>query len=47
MQRFEQYLKENLPRVNSYHPIYEDALGVMLQAGGKRFRPPDFTLKKT
>jgi farnesyl diphosphate synthase len=39
MQRFEQYLKENLPRVNSYHPIYEDALGMMLQAGGKRFRP--------
>lgn len=39
MQRFETYLTENLPKVPSFHPIYEDALGVMLKAGGKRFRP--------
>ena len=39
MQRFETYLTENLPKVTSFHPIYEDALGVMLEAGGKRFRP--------
>jgi len=39
MQRFETYLNENLPRVPSFHPVYEDALGVMLTAGGKRFRP--------
>jgi farnesyl diphosphate synthase len=39
MQRFETYLTENLPKVASFHPIYEDALGVMLEAGGKRFRP--------
>ena len=39
MQRFEAYLKENLPQVASFHPIYEDALSDMLQAGGKRFRP--------
>ncbi|SHO80577.1 Octaprenyl diphosphate synthase / Dimethylallyltransferase / (2E,6E)-farnesyl diphosphate synthase / Geranylgeranyl diphosphate synthase [hydrothermal vent metagenome] len=39
MQRFEIYLKNNLPKVDSFHPIYEDALGCMLQAGGKRFRP--------
>jgi len=39
MQRFETYLIENLPKVPSFHPIYEDALGVMLEAGGKRFRP--------
>ena len=39
MQRFETYLKENLPQIKSFHPIYEDALGVMLLAGGKRFRP--------
>jgi len=39
MQRFETYLKENLPQVPSFHPVYEDALGVMLTAGGKRFRP--------
>ncbi len=39
MQKFETYLIENLPKVPSFHPIYEDALGVMLEAGGKRFRP--------
>ncbi len=39
MQRFETYLTENLPKVPSFHPIYEDALGAMLEAGGKRFRP--------
>ena len=39
MQRFETYLNENLPKVPSFHPIYEEALGVMLIAGGKRFRP--------
>src|SRR5665648_66936 len=39
MQRFETYLKENLPKVPSFHPVYEDALGMMLSAGGKRFRP--------
>ena len=39
MQRFETYLNENLPKAPSFHPVYEDALGVMLRAGGKRFRP--------
>jgi len=39
MQRFEQYLKKNLPKVTTIHPIYENALGDMLLAGGKRFRP--------
>ncbi|MEA1879911.1 MAG: polyprenyl synthetase family protein [Campylobacterota bacterium] len=39
MQRFETYLAENLPQAPSFHPVYEDALGVMLTAGGKRFRP--------
>ena len=39
MQRFEAYLAQNLPKVNSFHPVYEEALGAMLQAGGKRFRP--------
>ena len=39
MQRFEQYLRDNIPHVESFHPIYEEALGVMLLAGGKRFRP--------
>ena len=39
MKRFETYLNENLPEVPSFHPVYEEALGVMLTAGGKRFRP--------
>ncbi len=39
MQNFEQFLQEHLPRSNSFHPHYERALQVMLQAGGKRFRP--------
>jgi farnesyl diphosphate synthase len=39
MQRFETYLKNNLPRVDSFHPNYNDALARMLLAGGKRFRP--------
>ncbi|WP_309496353.1 polyprenyl synthetase family protein [Sulfurovum sp.] len=39
MKRFEEYLSQNLPAVPSFHPVYEDALGVMLTAGGKRFRP--------
>ncbi len=39
MERFENYLNDNLPQIETFHPIYEDALGAMLQAGGKRFRP--------
>lgn len=39
MQRFETYLSKNLPKVSSFHPVYEEALGAMLKAGGKRFRP--------
>ncbi|QOR61748.1 polyprenyl synthetase family protein [Sulfurovum sp. ST-21] len=39
MQRFETYLAQNLPKVTSFHPVYEEALGTMLTAGGKRFRP--------
>jgi len=39
MQRFEAYLQSHLPKVDTFHPVYESALGDMLQAGGKRFRP--------
>ncbi|MCB4744821.1 MAG: polyprenyl synthetase family protein [Sulfurovum sp.] len=39
MQRFEAYLSQNLPKINSFHSVYKEALGAMLQAGGKRFRP--------
>jgi len=36
---FEIFLKENLPTVASFHPNFNKALGEMLDAGGKRFRP--------
>ena len=39
MQKFEQFLLDNLPVSQSIHPHYEDALHEMLKAGGKRFRP--------
>ncbi|MCV6608938.1 MAG: polyprenyl synthetase family protein [Campylobacterales bacterium] len=39
MDNFEQYLMDNLPKAKSFHPHYEEALGKMLIAGGKRFRP--------
>ena len=39
MQKFESFLLENLPSSESIHPYYEESLQVMLQAGGKRFRP--------
>ena len=39
LEQFEQYLTANLPQIETFHPFYEKALGYMLQAGGKRFRP--------
>lgn len=36
---FENYLSTHLPKSNSFHPIFEEALQEMLCAGGKRFRP--------
>lgn len=39
LNQFEQYLLDNLPKSKSFHPYFEDALGNMLKAGGKRFRP--------
>ena len=36
---FEDFLVQNLPSSKSFHPIFEDALSLMLEAGGKRFRP--------
>jgi len=35
---FENYLTNNLPVSDTFHPIFEDALKEMLEAGGKRFR---------
>lgn len=39
LDKFEDYLLSNLPKSNTFHPHFENALGDMLQAGGKRFRP--------
>ena len=39
MQRFEIYLQTNLPKVETFHPHYNQSLSAMLLAGGKRFRP--------
>ncbi|MCI5968100.1 polyprenyl synthetase family protein [Helicobacter sp.] len=36
---FEAYLKENAPKIPSFHPNYENALWEMVLNGGKRFRP--------
>jgi farnesyl diphosphate synthase len=39
LKKFEKYFTSHLPQAASFHPHYEEALHVMLQAGGKRFRP--------
>ena len=39
LNEFEDYLFNNLPNSKTFHPYFEDALGDMLKAGGKRFRP--------
>ncbi|WP_299548898.1 polyprenyl synthetase family protein [uncultured Helicobacter sp.] len=36
---FEAYLKNNAPKIPSFHPNYEKALWEMVLNGGKRFRP--------
>ncbi|MGD9719059.1 MAG: polyprenyl synthetase family protein [Sulfurimonadaceae bacterium] len=39
MQNFENFLLDSLPKSESFHPHYQEALHAMLIAGGKRFRP--------
>ncbi|RBQ27885.1 polyprenyl synthetase family protein [Arcobacter sp. CECT 9188] len=39
LETFEEYLLSNLPKSKTIHPHFESALGDMLKAGGKRFRP--------
>ena len=39
LNQFENHLNLNLPTSDTFHPIFEDALKDMLNAGGKRFRP--------
>jgi farnesyl diphosphate synthase len=36
---FEDYLKDSLPQVATFHPFYNDAISQMIKGGGKRFRP--------
>lgn len=36
---FEDYLTHNIAKVDSFHPIFNDALKHILDAKGKRFRP--------
>ena len=38
LEDFVKFLNANLPKAPSFHPYYEEALGVMLKAGGKHFR---------
>jgi farnesyl diphosphate synthase len=39
LEDFEAYLLANLPRIESFHPHFQDSLHQMVIAGGKRFRP--------
>ena len=39
MQSFEDYLKSNIPKINTFHPNYNSAIEHILSATGKHFRP--------
>ncbi|AYJ80444.1 geranyl transferase [Aliarcobacter cryaerophilus ATCC 43158] len=39
LEKFENYLLNNLPKIDTFHPYFENAMQDMLIAGGKRFRP--------
>ncbi len=39
LKEFEEYLEKNLPAIEGFHPHFQRALGEILLAGGKRFRP--------
>lgn len=39
MQSFEDYLKSNIPKVDTFHPNYNSAIEHILLATGKHFRP--------
>lgn len=39
MHAFESFLNQNLPQTESFHPHYDKAMHIMLNSGGKRFRP--------
>lgn len=37
-EEFHKHLMRNLPQISSFHPFFNEALAVMLKAGGKYFR---------
>ncbi len=39
MQVFESFLSQHLPHTQSFHPHYDTAMRIMMESGGKRFRP--------
>lgn len=39
LKKFEDYLINNLPKIDTFHPHFQNAMSEMLKAGGKRFRP--------
>ncbi len=39
MQNFETFLNDNLPKTESFHPHFDEAIHIMMRSGGKRFRP--------
>jgi len=39
MQTFEEYFKNNIPKLDTFHPHYNSALEHILSASGKHFRP--------
>lgn len=39
LKKFEDYLLNNLPKIDTFHPHFQNAMFEMLKAGGKRFRP--------
>ncbi|WP_139426395.1 polyprenyl synthetase family protein [Campylobacter armoricus] len=38
LEKFKQHLKQNFPKIQSFHPFFNEALKWMLEAGGKHFR---------
>ena len=36
---FENFIKDNIPEIEGFHPYFQEAFQYILTAGGKRFRP--------
>jgi len=39
MQEFNRYLLDNIPKIKTFHPNYNDAISYVIKNGGKHFRP--------